>query len=128
MPDYDVLIVGAGLAGLAAAHRITLSNPSLTILILEARDRVGGRTWSQPLPSGEGIVDLGAAWINDTNQSRMFELAQRYGAELIEQNTKGNCVLQRVNGDLMHFGYGDLPGVCIFSRILWFERRMANDK
>lgn len=111
MPTYDVLILGAGLAGLSAAHRIHTSSPHLKILILEARDRVGGRTYSQPLPSNEGIIDLGAAWINDTNQSRMFELAQRFCAELIEQNTKGDVVLQNVDGGLMKFAYGELPGV-----------------
>lgn len=105
----DVIVIGAGLAGLAAAHRITSSG--LSCILLEARDRVGGRTFSQPLPSGEGIIDLGAAWINDTNQSRMFELAQQFGAELIEQNTDGDCVLQESDGGILHFPYGDLPGV-----------------
>lgn len=109
-PTYDVLILGAGLAGLSTAHKITASG--LTCLILEARDRVGGRTYSQPLPSGSGIIDLGAAWINDTNQSRMFELAQRFEAELIEQNTKGDVMLQHADGGLMRFAYGESPGVC----------------
>jgi monoamine oxidase len=105
----DVVVIGAGLAGLAAAHRIVSSG--LSCLVLEARDRVGGRTWSHPLPSGEGTVDLGAAWINDTNQSRMIELARRYGAELIEQNTIGNCAFQDSDGGLGHFSYGELPNV-----------------
>lgn len=108
---FDVIVIGAGLAGLAAAHRII--NSGLSCIILEARDRVGGRTWSQPLPSGEGTVDLGAAWINDTNQSRMIGLARQFGAELIEQNTKGDCVLQEKDGSLLHFPYGELPGVCL---------------
>jgi monoamine oxidase len=110
---HDVLILGAGLAGLSSAHRLLSQNPNLSILILEARDRVGGRTWSQPLPSGEGTIDLGAAWINDTNQSRMFELAQKFGAELIEQNTKGDVVLQDGEGGIMRFQYGEVPGVCV---------------
>lgn len=114
MPAYDVLVLGAGLAGLSAANKITASG--LTCLVLEARDRVGGRTWSQPLPSGEGTIDLGAAWINDTNQSRMFELAKLFGAELIEQNTKGDVVLQHADGGLMSFPYGELPGVWFFLR------------
>lgn len=104
----DVIIIGAGLAGLSAAHAVRRAG--LQCVILEARDRVGGKTWSQPLQSG-GVVDLGAAWINDTNQSRMYELAQRYGAELIEQNTDGNCVLQDVDGTCTPFPYGELPKV-----------------
>ncbi|QDS75229.1 hypothetical protein FKW77_000367 [Venturia effusa] len=108
--EVDVLILGAGLAGLSTAHRIHSLSPLLNILILEARDRVGGRTWSRPLSSGEGTIDVGAAWINDTNQSRMFELVRRFGAELVEQNTKGDVVLQHQDGRLMRFAYGELPG------------------
>jgi monoamine oxidase len=105
----DVLVVGAGLAGLSAAEKIV--NAGYSCRVLEARDRVGGRTWSQPMPSGEVVVDLGAAWINDTNQERMIALARRFGAELIEQNTTGGCVLQREGGELARFEYGEVPKV-----------------
>lgn len=107
--EVDVVIVGAGLAGLSAAEKIIAAGHSC--LVLEARDRLGGRTWSQAMPSGEVVVDLGAAWINDTNQSRMIDLARRFGAELIEQNTKGGVVLQRESGELVGFEYGELPKV-----------------
>ncbi|RWA06190.1 hypothetical protein EKO27_g8912 [Xylaria grammica] len=103
----DVVIIGAGLAGLSAAQDVIKSG--LTCVVLEARDRVGGKTWSQPLEDGKGTVDLGAAWINDTNQSRMYALAKRYGAELIVQNTGGNCVLQDFDGRCTPFPYGELP-------------------
>lgn len=42
----------------------------------------------------------------------MFELANTFGAELIEQNTKGDVVLQHADGGLIRFAYGELPGVC----------------
>ncbi|TRX91503.1 hypothetical protein FHL15_007508 [Xylaria flabelliformis] len=103
----DVVIVGAGLAGLSAAHDLLKSN--LSCVVLEARDRVGGKTWSQPLQDGKGTVDLGAAWINDTNQSKIYALAKRYSAELIVQNTEGNCVLQDFDGKCTPFMYGELP-------------------
>ncbi|OHF02304.1 flavin containing amine oxidoreductase [Colletotrichum orchidophilum] len=108
----DVVIIGAGLAGLSAAHEVRRAG--LSCIVLEARDRVGGKTWSQPMEgSGDrGVFDLGAAWINDTNQSRMYELAKRYGAELIEQNTNGNCVLQDFDGKCSPFAYGELPKAC----------------
>ncbi|TLD10498.1 hypothetical protein PgNI_06706 [Pyricularia grisea] len=104
---YDAVIVGAGLAGLSAAHE--LIKAGLSCIILESRDRVGGKTWSQELAGGKGVVDLGAAWINDTNQTRMFDIAKRYGAELIEQNTQGNVVLEDFDGNVSSFTYGDLP-------------------
>ncbi|EXJ70365.1 monoamine oxidase [Cladophialophora psammophila CBS 110553] len=79
--SVDVIVIGAGLAGLTAARDVV--NAGHSVLLLEARDRVGGRTWSQPLPDGMSVIDLGAAWINDTNQSRMAALARSTGAELI---------------------------------------------
>ncbi|KAF7554166.1 hypothetical protein G7Z17_g3118 [Cylindrodendrum hubeiense] len=102
----DVIIIGAGLAGLSAAHDVIKAG--LTCIVLEARDRVGGKTWSQPSANG-GVIDLGAAWINDVSQSKMYALAKRYGAELIEQNTEGNVVLQDFDGKCTPFAYGDLP-------------------
>ncbi|KAJ6177271.1 hypothetical protein N7485_004185 [Penicillium canescens] len=102
----DVVIIGAGLAGLTAAHDILRGG--LSCVILEARDRVGGKTWSVPLRDG-GTIDLGAAWINDTNQSKVYALAKRYGAEVIEQNTRGNAVLEDFHGKCTAFAYGELP-------------------
>ncbi|KAF2720110.1 putative flavin-containing amine oxidase [Polychaeton citri CBS 116435] len=104
--SVDVVIVGAGLAGLTAAHEVLKAG--FSCVVLEARDRVGGRTYSQKLTGGE-TVDLGAAWINDTNQSRIFALAQKIGAELVEQNTTGDCVLQDTEGNVSTFPYGELP-------------------
>jgi monoamine oxidase len=109
MAKVDVLVIGAGLAGLSAAEKVVQAGYSC--VVLEARDRVGGRSWSQEMPSGEVVVDLGAAWINDTNQGRMYALAQRFGAELIEQNTTGKCVLLKEDGERVEFEYGELPMV-----------------
>ncbi|KAH8655413.1 putative flavin-containing amine oxidase [Xylariales sp. PMI_506] len=103
----DVVIVGAGLAGLTAAHEVLRAG--LSCVVLEARDRVGGKTVSQPLSNGTGVVDLGAAWLNDTNQSKVYALAKRYGAELIVQNTQGNAVLEDFDGECSPFEYGELP-------------------
>lgn len=106
--QVDVVVVGAGLSGLAAARDVIRAG--LTCIVLEARDRVGGRTWSEHLDGG-GVIDKGAAWINDSNQSRMAALAKHYGAELIEQNTNGNCVFQDEDASYKTFAYGELPPV-----------------
>jgi monoamine oxidase len=54
----DVAIVGAGLAGLTAARELRAAGAS--VLVLEARDRVGGRTASEVI---DGVVlDMGAQW------------------------------------------------------------------
>ncbi|CAI7575150.1 unnamed protein product [Penicillium discolor] len=104
--NTDVVIIGAGLAGLSAAHDVLCAG--LSCVVLEARDRVGGKTWSSAL-NGGGVIDLGAGWINDTNQSKVYTLAKRYGAEVIEQNTQGNAVLQDFDSNCTPFVYGDLP-------------------
>ena len=109
MENVDVVVIGAGLAGLTAARDIIRSG--LSCVILEARDRVGGKTWSQELPDGKGTVDLGAAWINDVNQTRVYGLAKQYNAEFIEQNTAGNCAIQDGSGKISSFPYGELPRV-----------------
>lgn len=106
----DVVVIGAGLAGLTAAERVIRAGYSCRVL--EARDRVGGRTWTQKQLSG-GVIDLGAAWINDTNQSNMIGLARRFGAELITQNIDGEVILDD-GTELKHFPYGGLPGVSAF--------------
>ncbi|RAH47902.1 putative flavin-containing amine oxidase [Aspergillus brunneoviolaceus CBS 621.78] len=111
--DVDVLVIGAGLSGLAAAESVLQSG--LSCLVLEGRDRVGGKTWTETLPSGTGVVDLGAAWINDTNQTEMIALARRAGVELIEQNTTGNCLLEQDKGPTVLFPYGQTP--CITPQI-----------
>lgn len=111
----DVVIIGAGLAGLTAAHDVLRSGH--TCVVLEARDRIGGKTWSQELDDGKGTVDLGAAWINDVNQTKMYALAMRYKADLIEQNTQGNCALQDFDGTCSQFPYGEVPMVRLWSSL-----------
>ncbi|KAL4913352.1 hypothetical protein BDW62DRAFT_214345 [Aspergillus aurantiobrunneus] len=106
--DVDVIIIGAGLAGLSAASE--LQRAGLSFIILEARDRVGGKTWSQSVPGDDHVVvDLGAAWMNSINQGKVYALAQRFGAEILEQNTTGLCVLENANGECSTFKYGELP-------------------
>ena len=73
-------MVGAGVAGLVAARR--LADRGIDVLVLEARDRVGGRLWSHRMPNDE-IVELGGEWIS-TTQTAVMGLANELGLELID--------------------------------------------
>ncbi|HVB25128.1 MAG TPA: flavin monoamine oxidase family protein [Ktedonobacteraceae bacterium] len=72
----DIIIVGAGLAGLTAARELTAAG--VDVLVLEARDRVGGRTCTQPASDGTPI-DMGGQWIGPTQQ-HIIRLAEQVGA------------------------------------------------
>jgi monoamine oxidase len=84
----DVIVVGAGLSGLVAARRLAAAGASLAVL--EARDRVGGRTLSLPL--GRGVADLGGQWITPS-QTRVLALADELGVARFAQHRDGQAVM-----------------------------------
>src|SRR5262245_37796249 len=79
-PDFDVLVIGAGLAGLAAAR--DLNELGRRVSVLEARDRLGGRTWTGILPGTDVSVDFGGTWVHPDAQPAVTTEVERYGLEL----------------------------------------------
>ena len=77
MSDVDVVVVGAGFAGLTAARDLVAAGR--TVAVLEARDRVGGRVRNQPIGDGK-IVEVGGQWVGPT-QDRVLALAEDLGVE-----------------------------------------------
>ena len=71
MSSFDVVVVGAGIAGLSAARELQRSGAS--VAVLEARGRIGGRAHSVPGLEGQ-TIDLGAQFIGDS-QKRISALA-----------------------------------------------------
>lgn len=79
----EAVVVGAGLAGLAAA--LELHDARVAVTVLEARDRVGGRVWSVTLGNGE-VAEMGAEWILPGNDE-LVALCERLGVALAPTGT-----------------------------------------
>jgi monoamine oxidase len=88
--EADVAIVGAGFAGLAAARALQAAGASA--VVLEARDRVGGRVLNEPIGDGV-VVEVGGQWIGPT-QTRIAELAAELGLETFATNVEGSNVIE----------------------------------
>jgi monoamine oxidase len=84
----DVAVVGAGLAGLTAAR--TIARAGHSVVVLEARERVGGRTWNKPIAGGS-YIDAGAEFVGPT-QDRIKALAKEVGVETFPTYNTGNNV------------------------------------
>jgi len=85
----DVLVVGAGLAGLTAARELTAAGRS--VLVLEARDRVGGRIVNEDIGDGK-IVEMGGQWAGPT-QDKILGLAAELGISTFPTYDTGKKVL-----------------------------------
>ncbi|KRB84887.1 hypothetical protein ASE00_21930 [Sphingomonas sp. Root710] len=87
MQRVDVVVVGAGFAGLTAARR--LQRAGVSVIVLEADDRVGGRTMPGRLAGR--VVDLGGQWVAP-DHTRLISLAREFGVEAYPQYVDGNNI------------------------------------
>ena len=83
MPQSDVVVIGAGISGLAVAE--ALHRSGRTVTVLEARPRIGGRLLSDPL-------DLGASWFWDGEQ-RVRAMTDRFGIATFPQHIAGDAMI-----------------------------------
>lgn len=122
----DVIVVGAGLAGLSAARR--LEQAGLSVQVLEARDRVGGRTWTVELDGGR--YDAGGQWTGPSQQ-RMMALVDELGLQTESTYHSGRKVLE-LDGEVSTYS-GTIPRISVWKlvrmqlaiwRIEWLCRRV----
>lgn len=88
--EADVVVVGAGLAGLAAAR--ALARDGIECVVVEARDRVGGRTLNHPI-GDDKIVEVGGQWVGPT-QTRVLELMGELGLESFPTHAQGEHLVE----------------------------------
>ena len=84
---YDTVVIGAGFAGLVAAR--DLIEAGRTVVVLEARDRPGGRTYSTTFPGTDVVIDLGAEWFDPARHHFLAAEVARYGAKFVEADKGG---------------------------------------
>ena len=93
----DVMIIGGGLSGLRAATE--LDARGIDYLVLEARDRFGGRILSKSGVGKDNLYDLGPAWLWP-GQPRMIKLIADLGLQVFEQHANGRVVFQDRDGSV----------------------------
>ena len=92
--DADVVVIGAGLAGLTTARELIRRGEN-SVIVLEARDRVGGRTLNLPIGGGH-IVEGGGEWIGP-GQDRIALLADELGVRTFPAFYEGNTTFDILN-------------------------------
>ncbi|WP_411077603.1 flavin monoamine oxidase family protein [Streptomyces sp. cmx-10-25] len=102
MERCDVAVIGAGLAGLTAA--VDLVDRGHRVVVLEARDRVGGRTAGQTLADGH-TIEMGGQWLGPT-QDAVLALCDTYGLKTYPQYGAGDHVFSW-NGEVRRYGRGE---------------------
>ena len=110
IPDFEVVIIGAGVAGLAIARG--LHNADKSFHLFEARERSGGRALSTPVQGG--VADLGPTWFW-RNESRVNSLVAEFGLATHDQFTDGDTMVL-FNNELSRFDGFTLPHAFRFSK------------
>ncbi len=103
-----IVVVGAGMAGLAAAKSLVANGHTVTVL--EARLRVGGRVSTSKIWSDQP-VDLGAQWIHGASRNPITSLAQAVQAKTVQTNANSEIVYDSAGKELTATGYRNLEAL-----------------
>jgi monoamine oxidase len=98
-----VICIGAGLAGLSAAY--ALKQKGYGVIVLESRDRIGGRVFSHPV-SDQLIIELGGEWIGNSH-SRIRELCGKFKLDLVNNQMDTHLIYKDVYAPAGSWGFSE---------------------
>lgn len=102
--DVDVLVVGAGATGLSAAYALQRAGKS--VLVLESRERVGGRLWTDAV---DGVdLEIGGQWVSP-DQDALLAMLDELGLETFERHREGESIYVGLDGERRTFTGEMLP-------------------
>ncbi|WP_244632842.1 NAD(P)/FAD-dependent oxidoreductase [Aeromicrobium sp. CFBP 8757] len=102
--EVDVVVIGAGATGLSAAH--TLQKAGRSVVVLEARDRVGGRLWTDEV---DGVdLELGGQWVSP-DQEELLRTIDELGLETFSRYREGESVYIGITGERRTFEGEQVP-------------------
>ncbi|MHC6591715.1 flavin monoamine oxidase family protein [Arthrobacter sp. C152] len=102
--NRDVVVVGAGPSGLTAARE--LKKAGLTVAVLEARDRVGGRTWTDAVDGA--MLEIGGQWVSP-DQTALLELLQELSLETYPRYRDGESIYIGADGAPVRYTGDSFP-------------------
>src|SRR6478672_2479157 len=102
--NRDVVVVGAGPSGLTAARE--LKKAGLTVAVLEARDRVGGRTWTDTVDGA--MLEIGGQWVSP-DQTALLALLDELGLETYSRYRDGESVYIGADGTPVRYTGESFP-------------------